>query len=277
MLASPLTRRVPTPLAQLSAGFLENLSRPAFMTLPCDGPEAKAYDLSGSGNPAEIENGGVTTTSNDLGILGQAWQFNGSQYAQGSSPVMTVTSGLTLAILYQPVSISTSRQVAFYVGTGASNGYGISASSGTIGDATGKISILYGGVAWNVTGTSYVVGNWHLVVLVQFGNTLSVYLNGATNIGTFTSTPNAPTGSTWLAWDGGNGKANGNVAFAAAWKSPFTTSKCSQLYSTLLYGEPFPLFEPTILDRCGALSAASAFKASWATPASRILAGGMAA
>lgn len=229
--------KYPTQQDVLDPSFISNYGRPAGLWTPTFGGANIAKDFSGHGNNGTL-NGGVTLAAGS-GQFPAAWKFDGSTgYAKSSSPAMTVTTGFTLAALYRPISISTSRQMALYVGTGASNGYGISASSGTSADTSGKISVLYGGVAWNVTTTPYVAGNWHLIVATQLSGTLTVYLNNTGSIGTFVSTPLTPTLSTWLGWDGGNAKANGNLAFAAAWPTAFSAAQVSSLYSTLMYGVP---------------------------------------
>lgn len=276
MLESPLTRRVPTPLSQLSAGFLENLPRPAFMTMPCDVPEGKAYDLSGSGNPAGTKNGGVTVQPGGRGVLGQEWKLDGVSTTHidfGTSVTNVGTGDFTVAILCRlDASVDNAGAIGCFNGSG---GFFLDSRS----PSSTILPEFYCGGTAGVGTTNLRDGEYHLLVGTRLAGACTLYCDGVPQA-TFTGSAGLGTGTLRIGNRGdlASNNWNGPVAFMTFVRSGVAAAQVSSLYQSLLTGEPYALFEPTILDRWGGLSAAGgSFNPAWASRASEMLCGGMAA
>lgn len=115
---------------------------------------------------------------------------------------------------------------------------------------SGNLKIFVDG-GYRETSQTLAVGTWYTVAVTLSGGTAwKFYLDGAllsTYVGGVANQANA-TGA--YLGNGYNGYADANFANLTIWKgSALTASQVSSLYNALLTGEPYPLFAPTANER----------------------------
>lgn len=246
----------PTPLSILSADFVQAFGRPAGLWLPCNGPEAKAYDLSqgelGGGNHGAL-NGGVTTTASGWGTLEQSWQFNGTSSQTIESPgQFPVASPMSLTIAFMPTSFATSPVWCGYGKDGFGAGWYAEIFTTTAGKVAFSVVVTTPSTAQlTVTSSASIsANNWCIATGVWSpGNSLKIYVNGADSGTTATTSTVFRTSTIGFLISRSNVPAAGNVALGASWQSVFSAAQVSALYSSLTYGQPCRLFEPSVMER----------------------------
>lgn len=247
---------IPTPLSTLNPAFLETFGEPAGLWLPCDGPEAKAYDFSYNGNTGTL-NGGITTSGDGVGVLGQSWKFDGT-----SSAPVSVSSGIW--DLSKPWSIV---DVEYHIGAqnfpspisigikpGTTYGVRLDKVSSTWPN---KFRVLISTSALSnqtITSTDNFNQNaWYVRVVTHDGSgNLKQFVNGASE-GNLSITGTLPTNANYINLGGNlpwSGSAMvGSVGIAMFTYQQLTAGQVSDLYSSLLYGEPYRIFTSNIIEQ----------------------------
>lgn len=116
--------------------------------------------------------------------------FDGSNdELAGSAPVITAIDNYSIFVVCRRTGGSGFQCIPFFNGSDpAGNGYGpaVRANSGT------NIGWLAGGIAWTTTGFADD-GDAHILALIRAAGTSTVYLDGAADTPTATTTPATPT------------------------------------------------------------------------------------
>lgn len=263
--------RNPRPQYRLSRGFLAANGRPVGLWLPTPGLGPKAYDFNGLIFNNGTLNGGITTSGDGVGVLGQSWKFDGSTgYIASTYLGITGTAARWCAVAFKTTSITgagTNPVISWGDNTGLVDGgiWDVHIETGVIWLRAGH------GVTANF-GSGYNNGKWHLLVLTMKSgalcNEVECSVDGVPLSGTFTSGTNAINTSSVAAVKIGRTTTNnnnflGSVAMAAIGSSYMPVSSRASLYSSLLYGSPYRLFAPRGYSRFTGASAAVAGKVPW--------------
>jgi hypothetical protein len=137
-----------------------------------------------------------------MGVTDGKFVFDGTD-DNISCPIVTPTSW-TLAARINSDNLSANRRLALYVGDGGSNGFGIASS----GNVTGRISVLFGGVAWNDSASSYTAGVDTHIVATWDGTTLTIYKDGSSVLSSTPTAPITPTGQVTVGDDNSTNSAH---------------------------------------------------------------------
>lgn len=250
----PQTMDLLDPTAKLSSGFIKSLPIPIGLWCP-----SKLRNAAVDFNPLKKNfgalNGGITTVPGGFGTLSQSWSLNGaSQYGQISdSPTVNVgTSDFSLIVGLQSSGGQTSATlVDKRVGSGAFTGYSFYLNGGVPAFQLNDSATHN----YSPAGPNVRDGNPHLLVLAvsRSGNTGKIYLDGSLNTSTSIAATTGSLTNTNVFRFGANvnGNANsfltGNLFIAALVMAELKAAQVSSLYSCLLTGKPFPLFEPDTL------------------------------
>lgn len=247
-------KQLPDPARRLSSGFVKANGRPAGLWLPSKLAKAAA-DFSGNRNFGTL-NGGVTTTGDGWGVLSSSWKTNGSTGyvslpANAKTAVMALTGKGTIALVLANNNPSQTNTFALeYDSTGALNVF----------------NIIYGFTAntyetfWNNGGGSgrqtiksgVTDSRPHLIVCTLNYPTLTTYYDGV-QTGSFTLSQSLDTSTPLELY---LGQSNGSRDFFAGgfyayieFDSALSAAQVSALYSSLLCGEPYRLFDQTANER----------------------------
>jgi hypothetical protein len=239
---------VPTPLAELDGDFVQEFGKPAGLWLPSDGPEAKAIDFSGNGNFGSL-NGGVAPVPANAGIFSTGWKFPGTN---GSGITINVpVKDWSWMALIQPTSFSLGSNYANLCATTGSGGLWLH---------NGKLDYFKTGDHFaNTTLTAdvpVVLGMSHN----DSGTSTKFYFNGQPD-GTASFAADGTKTLTGIGADGGSGiePFGGIMAVVIIWGKVLSAQQFAAGSSSLLTGEPYRLFAPSVMERFyGAAAAPSA-------------------
>lgn len=240
-------RQLPDPARRLSSDFVKAFGRPAGLWTPSKLKDAAA-DFSGNRNFGTLT-GGVTTTASGWGTLGQSWKFDGSTGQVALNPLIyRLTDNFSFWCVFIATSTLPTFAVISFNGVGGANGYGFVLNNASL-------NVLAEGVTFTTFATGYTVtvGTPVLAAFSRTSGTNSLYANGAL-IATSTQAFNTPgaTGETALGGEiisGSLSRQFGGYVLASAWNSaPLTAAQVSDLYNSLLYGQPFRLFAPSAIE-----------------------------
>lgn len=235
---------------ELDADFVSDFGAPAALWLPSADNPGLASDFSGN-NIVGALNGGVTVVPGGAGVFSSAWQFDGTTgkliYPRPSQ--ITYTSPWTVAI------------VAKF------NGVPALENMVTIGDGSRQIftaywwnsgnGLIFSTVNVNQCSTLSVdpdITKWHLWCFTcpnaNFQNA-NVYVDGV-DLTHVDSNVLAAVPDDQFALSVGqshNFQSSMSVACVFAWAVQLIPAQVSALYSSLLYGEPYRLFAPSVMER----------------------------
>jgi hypothetical protein len=142
------------------------------------------------------------TYNGGMGVTDGKFVFDGTD-DNISCPIVTPTSW-TLAARINSDNLSANRRLALYVGDGGLNGFGIASS----GNVTGRISVLFGGVAWNDSASSYTAGVDTHIVATWDRTTLTIYKDGSSVLSSTPTAPITPTGQVTVGDDNSTNSAH---------------------------------------------------------------------
>lgn len=244
--------RLPTPLSELDSDFINYFGKPTGLWIPIsnDEPEAKARDFALNNN-AGILNGNINNTNDNIGILDNNWKLDGISGTYINLKKLSLTNKLTAVSLFK-ISSTSSSQVCF------------AQTDFTTGNAFVMFVSDTANLKWrigtpsdsNVIAPLPSINNWHMTVGTYDGTTSKLYLDGnlvgsASVTGNFYDSSNVELHiGDYGASSGNSSNLSGLIALTAAWtQSVLTGPQISSLYSSLLYGEPFKLFQPSVFER----------------------------
>jgi hypothetical protein len=164
-------------------------------------------------------------------------RFDGVDDLLTTAAVVTgVADNFSMACVLVPSTLSTNGISACYNGTGASNGWGLSHSTG---NGQGKVGWLRGGLAWDSTGTAGATAAQALI-LVRDAGVATAYKDGAALSPTFAGAPNAPTGVTRVGNHDPSSPYQGDVAECLVYAAALTAGQRASLadYFRSRWGTP---------------------------------------
>lgn len=126
-----------------------------------------------------------------------------------------------------------------FVKVGDSNGYGIGVGSGNTDTNGNHLLILYENIRWIDTGFVLVAATWyHVALVINSTGKPTVYVNGSSVYSDTGSSPQAPTGSVYIA--SGNGAARfakSVLNMVAIYSAALTATQIGNHYATLYGGK----------------------------------------
>lgn len=239
---------VPTPLSELDSEFVQAFGPPALLTLPCDSPEKKSYDFSGNRNNGTL-NGGITVTGDGVGSLGQSWNLNGtnSYISIPASSVSSLTSAISVRCIARLTSLDLVNGRRLIANWDGSHGWILEQAS----DGNWKFWINNGTSTLNAAGAA-TAGAWVDLLGTFDGTNIRLYENASLKAttalsGSISTSAHAvyigrgeTMGIQWML---------GQVAAAFVYPTALSQAQVSALYSSFLYGEPYRLFVPSVMER----------------------------
>lgn len=173
-----------------------------------------------------------------------ARSFNGTTDKITASLPTTTTGPFTVSGWGYTTNTATTRQPIVYLGSGASNGYGLFIVTGSGGGT--RFAALFGGIAWlDVVGAPSPpsANTWyHMAITYPGGGNSIIYVNG-TGVIIATTAPNAPTGNLTVGTDG-TGFLAGRATDCAVWNVVLTAAEVKSLSQG---ARPFTIREPNMV------------------------------
>lgn len=189
---------------------------------------------AGDGPGAELGESGDAITAANLSF--NALQFTGTQFAQTSKVVTTAVDNFTVeAWVRWDGSSAPAGRTIFYNGDPSNSGYGLMI------DASGKVSMMLGGVGSVVcTSCQLTAGVWAHLAVERQATVWRFFQNGAphsTIPANPTPTPRTPTGEFAIgASADGGGPFNGAIDEVRVWNIAVPTQVLDQDMTTELRG-----------------------------------------
>jgi len=261
-------QQLPDPTRRLSPEFLRAYPSIAGLWTP-----SKLIKAAADFNPTKKNfgalNGGVTIVSANVGIFGEAWKFDGNTGDITTPPAIDGTSDCSLIALVKPAAKVGGLGNVIFGGVGTSTNRAI---IWTVEDTKMQFFSDELNSVGNSSAVTYSAGDWCFCGVTFNNSTFATkfyFAKVGQALADVSSTNNtASLFSGYVSNRIGQDPANslffgGQIVAVFAYRKILTLAQVSALYSSLLYGEPYRLFAPSVMERFYGAGAAPSGKVPW--------------